>query len=120
MGNRRKTVSRRHAIISESQLSWSIRDLGSSNGTFLNGERLTKDVEYTISDGDIVSLGRAVKISIEIDSDLTILEDTISADRVPSKDESEITEMIDDMGGGGFTPLFSRNKQEAFMGGKDY
>jgi len=62
-------------------------------------------VEYTISDGDIVSLGRAVKISIEIDSDLTILEDTISADRVPSKDESEITEMIDDMGGGGFTPL---------------
>lgn len=48
------TVSRRHATISQANGGYSIRDEGSSNGTFVNGARVT---EQRLSPGDEIQIG---------------------------------------------------------------
>jgi DNA-binding winged helix-turn-helix (wHTH) protein len=52
------SVSRRHARIVVSAGRATIEDLGSKNGTWLRGERLTGPVE--LADGDAVTVGPAV------------------------------------------------------------
>ena len=49
------TVSRRHAQFLRDGSAFSVRDLGSLNGTYLNGERLDESV---LSDGDEVQIGK--------------------------------------------------------------
>jgi hypothetical protein len=51
-------VSRRHAAIRDSGGSLAIEDLGSTNGTFVNGERIT--VVTVLREGDSVRLGNTV------------------------------------------------------------
>ena len=51
------TVSRQHAIFVVEPGKVRLRDLGSSNGTFVNGERV--DGEMPLSDGDRVVVGEA-------------------------------------------------------------
>ena len=51
-------VSRQHAWLIRSEDKLSVRDLGSTNSTFLNGEKLSKDQDYAIKDGDEITLGR--------------------------------------------------------------
>jgi pSer/pThr/pTyr-binding forkhead associated (FHA) protein len=50
------TVSRRHAEFIRSGTSFSVRDLGSLNGTFSDGTRL--DGEFALSDGVEVQIGK--------------------------------------------------------------
>ncbi|KAB2906457.1 MAG: FHA domain-containing protein [Anaerolineae bacterium] len=57
----RMGVSRRHAEIRRSAAqdnTLELWDLGSSNGTFLNGERLISHRPYVVSDGDEIQLGQ--------------------------------------------------------------
>jgi hypothetical protein len=49
------TVSRRHACVRYRDGSWWLRDLGSSNGTYVNGCRVLDEVE--VRAGDRVGLG---------------------------------------------------------------
>lgn len=51
-------VSRRHAIIRQAKQGCEIVDLGSTNGTFLNGERLVSNQPYALPQSSQVSLGR--------------------------------------------------------------
>jgi len=51
------TVSRQHAIFVVAPGNVRLRDLGSSNGTFVNGERV--DGEIPLADGDRVVVGEA-------------------------------------------------------------
>ncbi len=48
-------VSSRHAAIVRRERTFSIRDLGSTNGTFVNGERVT--AERVLADRDVIQLG---------------------------------------------------------------
>jgi len=48
-------VSRRHAKISSTDAEVYIQDMGSTNGTFVNGERITSQ---HLADGDRVNVGR--------------------------------------------------------------
>jgi hypothetical protein len=49
------TVSRRHAVVSHENEVFSIEDLGSLNGTFLNRSRIDRD---TLENGDEVQIGK--------------------------------------------------------------
>lgn len=51
------TVSRLHAVIERFPSGWGIRDLGSRNGTFVNGERVLG--ERVVHAGDEIRLGVA-------------------------------------------------------------
>jgi hypothetical protein len=48
------TVSRRHAELRAQDGRWLLRDLGSSNGTWVNGRRV---IEAEVRPGDVVQLG---------------------------------------------------------------
>lgn len=52
-----ESVSRFHAQIELLEAGWVLSDLGSSNGTFLNGERLAGP--RSLKDKDVVTFGRA-------------------------------------------------------------
>lgn len=51
-------VSRLHAVIKLIGSSIIFMDLGSANGTFLNGNRLAPNEEHPLKHGDIISLGK--------------------------------------------------------------
>ena len=48
-------ISRNHAVISATGESFLIKDLGSSNGTFVNGEKVTQAL---LNDKDVISIGK--------------------------------------------------------------
>lgn len=58
-----KCVSRRHARILRQDNRVVVEDLGSVNGTFINGNRLAPYLPEILNDGDILQLG---KLLIEI------------------------------------------------------
>jgi 3',5'-cyclic-nucleotide phosphodiesterase len=50
------TISRRHARVRRRGEAWSVEDLHSSNGTFVNGERLQPGSWQVLGDGDELAL----------------------------------------------------------------
>jgi pSer/pThr/pTyr-binding forkhead associated (FHA) protein len=58
-----KSVSRRHARILKQSDNLFIEDLGSINGTFVNGKKLDPYLPEILSDGDRLQLG---KLPIEV------------------------------------------------------
>jgi hypothetical protein len=58
-------VSRRHAEIRHQGSIFSVVDLGSTNGTLLNGEKIEPQREYPLSPGDRLHLGDRTEITIE-------------------------------------------------------
>ena len=51
------SVSRRHAALRRRDGMWTLVDLGSTNGTWVNGRRVTS--RATVRRGDVVQLGEA-------------------------------------------------------------
>jgi len=59
-------VSRLHAVIRRNGAAIAFMDLGSANGTFVNGNRLTPNTEQALKHGDILALGK-MRIQVLID-----------------------------------------------------
>jgi len=59
-------VSRLHLQIYCDGSDYSIEDVGSSNGTFLNGERLQAQQHYPLSSGDRLDLGQGGKMTFVV------------------------------------------------------
>lgn len=83
-------VSRHHCVLILSDDMVTIRDLGSSNGTFVNGKRITAEVE--LNNGDLVTIGplafqtyRKVKQAVPADAVVGELE------KPPRDDDSSAT-----------------------------
>jgi dihydroxyacetone kinase DhaKLM complex PTS-EIIA-like component DhaM len=55
-----KGVSRIHAAIYRTEDTLTLVDMGSSNGTMLNGHRLVRDQPRVLRDGDEIRLGKLV------------------------------------------------------------
>lgn len=56
-------VSRQHAVITRAEKSYTIKDIGSTNGTWLNDQRLTPQQVYPLASGDILRFAQ-VAISV--------------------------------------------------------
>ncbi len=56
-------VSRMHATIKSDGRRVVIMDLGSANGTYVNGRRLTANIEQPLNHGDVLALGK-LKIQV--------------------------------------------------------
>lgn len=53
-------VSRQHAILKQVDAKYFLNDQASSNGTFINGERLEAYKDYELKNGDRIILGQLV------------------------------------------------------------
>lgn len=56
-------VSRKHARLTSQFGDYSLEDLGSTNGTFVNSQRITG--QYILKPGDTVQLGENVRLTFE-------------------------------------------------------
>jgi len=56
-------VSRLHVVVRQDGRNIVLMDLGSANGTYLNGQRIPANVEQILRHGDVVALGK-LKIQI--------------------------------------------------------
>jgi len=74
-----ETVSRLHAVLENLGFAWSIRDMGSRNGTYLNGDRIT--AERVLRSGDEVRVGKSRLIFWEVRDSGTgkLDEETVTA-----------------------------------------
>ncbi len=90
------TVSRRHARVSRPNGEWLIEDVGSANGTFLNGARVTRPSPLHL--GDQIRCGTTLLVfggpagkapPLETDEGAMPLDAAIVA-RVPASDDSVI------------------------------
>lgn len=79
-----RTLSRVHATIAFQQDAWFLEDNGSTNGTFLNGRRLT--AKARLNDGDRIDLHDVPLVFFVSDQ----LENDESTIRVQSRDESPV------------------------------
>jgi len=58
-------VSRRHALIRVEGSEYSIQDLASDNGTYLNGQRLEPCRTHPLKPGDIIEIqGREIRLRV--------------------------------------------------------
>ncbi len=73
-------VSRRHARLSLQGQTCTLEDLGSSNGTFVNGERITG--LHPLNSGDEIRLGQAVSLVIQLPTAAETLMETPPADQL--------------------------------------
>ncbi|TFV61138.1 FHA domain-containing protein [Mycobacterium sp. PS03-16] len=71
------TVSRLHAVLENLDFAWSLRDLGSRNGTYINGERIT--AERVLRSGDELRVGKSRLMFWEARADGPRDEETVAA-----------------------------------------
>jgi len=76
---RHEDVSRRHAEIGFEEGRFVVRDLGSTNGTFLNGKEISGT--NPLSPGDRVEIGSQIITFCEIDSDSVAAANTPDGDQ---------------------------------------
>src|SRR5688572_20406930 len=86
------SISRNHARISRTAAGYSIEDLGSSNGTFVNSKRI--QATQPISDKDAINLGSDVELRLVIASvenaNVTIVENPGDSNKTAMMDSSDI------------------------------
>ena len=61
-----ESVSRRHAEIRRTRDGYTIIDFNSTNGTWVNGQRIPSGETIALSDGDRVAVGRLSLLTINI------------------------------------------------------
>jgi pSer/pThr/pTyr-binding forkhead associated (FHA) protein len=79
-------VSRNHAALSKAEEGYMIKDLGSTNGTYVDKKKIGD--KYLLKPGDTIMLGDAIYLTYQADSDP---EETLVAPRPDELKEEEIT-----------------------------
>ena len=74
------TVSRVHAVLENLGFAWSVRDVGSRNGTYLNGEKIS--AERVLRSGDELRVGKSRLIFWEVRQadEASVNEATVAAE----------------------------------------
>jgi Inner membrane component of T3SS, cytoplasmic domain len=100
-------VSRRHAVLRPSGGSVVVEDLDSTNGTFVNGERIRTPI--TVGPGDQVRVGRTVlEIEPEQRADDTIVSPPLRPDQIPSSEARPSADVLSEEHEDATQPLPSR------------
>jgi len=60
------SISRRHAEIQFTEEGWVVRDLGSTNGTFLNGVRVGR-ADQKVRKGDMIQFGNCTLVVVSVE-----------------------------------------------------
>jgi hypothetical protein len=79
-------VSREHAVLSKAEEGYMIKDLGSTNGTFVDKKKVGN--KYLLKPGDTVMLGDAIYMTYSADTDP---EETLVAPRPDSFKDGDVT-----------------------------
>lgn len=82
-------VSRRHARLTRQGEGYLLEDLGSSNGTFLNGERLV--VQRLLKSGDQIRFGQAITLTYKAPTDVQ----QTAASSVPAMPDNVMQTMLE-------------------------
>ena len=79
------TVSRLHAVLDNLGFAWSVRDVGSRNGTYLNGEKIS--AERVLRSGDELRVGksRLVFWAVKESGEPATEDETLSAEPAPPR-----------------------------------
>ncbi len=87
-------VSRRHLRIFQQGGQYLVEDLGSSNGTFVNGQRISKPT--LLQNGDRLQLGQAIRLSIAglPSSSATLMSPAVVADRSSPAQAAPLRETV--------------------------
>ncbi|PKA51695.1 FHA domain-containing protein [Apostasia shenzhenica] len=69
------SISQNHLIIQflPEITRWAVKDLGSSNGTYVNGSLISPDDPIALADGDVLVIGEKTSISVKISSSGDVL-----------------------------------------------
>lgn len=57
-------VSRIHCIVRRIRSSWYVEDIGSTNGTWINGKQLIKGRAVRLNPDDIIKLGGRIEVTL--------------------------------------------------------
>ena len=79
-------VSRKHAVLTKAEEGYMIRDLGSTNGTFVDKKAIGG--KYLLKPGDTVMLGDAIYLTYQADADP---EETLVSPRPEQPAAAEVT-----------------------------
>jgi hypothetical protein len=58
------TVSQDHAILRETADGWTVTDLDSKNGTYVNEEKVAANTTIRLAEGDVVRFGRYLPLTL--------------------------------------------------------
>ncbi len=90
------TVSRNHAALERTDLGWRVRDLDSSNGTFVNGIRVEQSA--AVHPGDVIEVGHSRLRLLTDGGDDLVNPTNLAAQDSPgtrlSKREEEILRLV--------------------------
>lgn len=81
-------ASRRHASLSSDDAGVTVEDLGSTNGTFVNGQRLS--AAQTLSDGDKLRIGTTV-FAVHVEAEAEEVQATRVGTALPGLDDLQVT-----------------------------
>lgn len=84
-----KALSRAHARLARSSGGYTIQDLGSTNGTYVNGQSVNG--VYTLLNGDVISLGDVVDLEFR---KITTGSDPNATFVMPAPKKSDATEVM--------------------------
>ncbi|KAG9440521.1 hypothetical protein H6P81_020686 [Aristolochia fimbriata] len=60
-------ISQKHLLIEFNGVNWTISDLDSSNGTFLNENQIEAMKAFNVSDGDTIKIGEETSILVKVE-----------------------------------------------------
>lgn len=89
-------ISRRHACLWRNGEGFALEDMGSTNGTFVNGHRLTNGQRMLVH-GDEIALGQAVRLLYEYMSEPT-QPDHVENDQLGNNNLTPISQPVVDAG----------------------
>ena len=101
-----RSVSRRHCELAIEGDELIVRDLGSSNGTFVNGERISEDIE--LDAGDRLTVG-PVTFTVQIGGYPKEIKPIVPR---PAPGEAEMPEMVLDLGSDSGQPPAEEEEEE--------